>query len=251
MSVLSRAISDGRIFGVSSYKRLIAAETSVKVRNIGRVHFRGDNSDFETLRQVFAYREYDTSEIRELEARLSGRYQASLACGRKPIIVDAGANIGAASLWFLSKYPDASIVAIEPDSNNLAILRKNTVSPQIAVVDGAVGSSAGFARTCDHGAGWATRTERAAEGKEIITMDEAFRRSGGNDPFLVKVDIEGFEADLFAKNLDWLGRVSALIIEPHDWLMPGKLTSRTFQRAVAQHDFEIFIRGENLIYARV
>jgi hypothetical protein len=41
------------------------------------------------------------------------------------------------------------------------------------------------------------------------------------------------------------------MIEPHDWMLPGQMTSRAFQQAMAAHPFEMFIRGENILYVRV
>jgi len=41
------------------------------------------------------------------------------------VIIDAGANIGMATLFFTHKYPRAKIVAIEPEASNFAILSKN------------------------------------------------------------------------------------------------------------------------------
>jgi len=66
--------------------------------------------------------------------------------------------------------------------------------------------------------------------------------------FQVKVDIEGFEKDLFGSNLDWLDQVDAVFIEPHDWLLPEDRTSRAFQQALAARDFSMLLCGENLIY---
>ena len=43
---------------------------------------------------------------------------------------------------------------------------------------------------------------------------------------LVKVDIEGFERDLFADNLDWIDATPLLVIELHDWMIPGRANSR-------------------------
>lgn len=80
-----------------------------------------------------------------------------------------------------------------------------------------------------------------------MTMAEAFR---GGTPFLAKIDIEGFESDLFSSSTEWLSDVSVVFIEPHDWLYPGKKTSRSFQRAMAEQDFEIHLMGENIAYVR-
>jgi tRNA1(Val) A37 N6-methylase TrmN6 len=40
-------------------------------------------------------------------------------------IVDAGANIGMASIFFAQKYPDAKIIAVEAEASNFAMLARN------------------------------------------------------------------------------------------------------------------------------
>lgn len=41
------------------------------------------------------------------------------------LIIDAGANVGFASLWFLQRFPNTEIIAIEPESSNCEMLKKN------------------------------------------------------------------------------------------------------------------------------
>jgi hypothetical protein len=69
--------------------------------------------------------------------------------------------------------------------------------------------------------------------------------------FIAKIDIEGFEDDLFSDNTRWVDDVEVIIIEPHDWLFPGTGTSRNFQRAISKRPFEVVISGENLVYIRI
>lgn len=44
---------------------------------------------------------------------------------QKPLVLDCGANIGMATLYFKSLYPQSEIIAFEPDAINFAILSKN------------------------------------------------------------------------------------------------------------------------------
>jgi hypothetical protein len=118
-------------------------------------------------------------------------------------------------------------------------------------MEAAIGAERGFAGLSSRGLAWAVQTERAEAGVPIVTVNDAFEASGGDVPFFVKIDIEGFENDLFASNTDWLARCYMVAIEPHDWMLPGKMTSRTFQQAMARYPFELFLRGENLLYVRV
>ena len=226
--------------------------TVVPVPGIGNVHVRPDDSDIDTIRQVFGNKDYDMSYPALLANRISDHYTNLLHQGLTPIVVDAGANIGAATLWFSSKYPQASIIAIEPDPGNAAVLRKNLATKKNCIVlEAAIGAERGFVELSTGGASWAVTTNRAQVGVRTVTIEDAFAESDGNAPFIVKIDIEGFEKDLFSSNLDWLERVYIVVLEPHDWMFPGMNISRNFQRAMANHPFELFIKGENLFYVRV
>jgi len=59
--------------------------------------------------------------------------------GLRPLIIDAGANIGASPIYFLSRYPDALVVAIEPERNNCALLRSNCEGLDVRVIEAAIG----------------------------------------------------------------------------------------------------------------
>jgi FkbM family methyltransferase len=224
---------------------------TIRIPGLGPVHIRAGDSDMAAIRQVFIDRQYDLAWPSHLQDRMQARYDAMLAAGEKPIIVDAGANIGAAALWFESQFPQANIVAIEPDPSNASILRRNVAGrPNCVVLEAAVGSVAGRVSLVDEGMSWAIRTERSEHGVEVVTIEDAFRASGGTTPFIVKIDIEGFESDLFSANTDWVKRCDVVIIEPHDWLLPGQRSSGSFQKVMGELSFEIFLRGENLLYAR-
>lgn len=224
----------------------------VNVRGVGPVHFRGGNSDVSVLRQVFRQNEYDLDHPAQMAARIQRRYREILAAGRKPIIVDAGANIGGSALYFEQKFPDARIVSIEPDAGNCAVLRRNLGHrPNHVILEAAIGATPGFVSVMAHEHGWAVQTERAERGLPIVTIEDAFAASGGDEPFFVKIDIEGFESDLFSTNLGWIERCFMIAVEPHDWMLPGQGTSLSFQKALAPHGFELFIKGENLLYVRL
>ena len=55
---------------------------------------------------------------------LGGQYSFELPFSPRAII-DAGANIGMASIFFANKYPEATIIAIEAETSNFNILLKN------------------------------------------------------------------------------------------------------------------------------
>jgi FkbM family methyltransferase len=46
--------------------------------------------------------------------------------GTMPVIIDCGANIGLAVIWWRSKWPEARVVAFEPDPNVFGTFQFNT-----------------------------------------------------------------------------------------------------------------------------
>jgi FkbM family methyltransferase len=247
---------DVRAFGLSFLKRhlprLTGADTAcISIKPVGSIYVRTGESDVAAVRQVFRDGSYRVDFKSPIGIRIWDRYNEILASGSVPIIVDAGANIGAATMFFRSQFPRAHIVSIEPEIGNFSILTKNAgCQEQTHLIHAAVGSTGGFVSVKNEGLGWAARTERASSGVPVITMKSAFDHVPNGAPFIAKIDIEGFEADLFSANIEWLDETFVVYIEPHDWMLPGKSTSRTFQRAMGERDYEIFIGGETLTYVR-
>ncbi|WP_174263584.1 FkbM family methyltransferase [Hyphomicrobium sp. CS1BSMeth3] len=226
---------------------------------IGELTVRTRDSDMDVLRQVFVERQYDIGDGAHREW-LRRRYERILSEGGTPIVIDAGANIGAASLWFSQQYPLARVIAVEPDRENVEICRKNVAGrSNIEVRLDAIGGTSGRVAVLavDDGMSWGVQTTRAdaavAEHGSVgvVTVADIMKAAGdGAELFLVKVDIEGFEDDLFRHNTEWLDDVSALYIETHDSLFPGQGKSIPLQRAIFDQGFEILLRGETMTFLR-
>lgn len=236
----------------SCFARTGAGTICLQLPKHGPVIIRRGDSDLDVVRQVFQDQEYFVTSG-GMAQRLQARYQEILAAGDVPVIVDAGANIGAASIWFASLFPEAAICAVEPDHDNVEILRRNVAgNRRVTVVEAAIGGTEGFVAVKKGGeeGSWAVQTERSDGGCPIVTINQVIAKFPRGVPLIVKIDIEGFEEDVFSGNLEWLDSTYSLFIEPHDWMLPGRYTSRTFQKAMGIRDFEILLRGENLIYVR-
>jgi hypothetical protein len=68
--------------------------------------------------------------------------------------------------------------------------------------------------------------------------------------FMIKIDIEGFESDLFADNVDWIASPAVIMIELHDWMLPGQYSSASFQKAMAPYRFEMLNLHSNLLFIK-
>lgn len=258
MSFIDRVrtnLADARLFGPMVLARHLGRFRPDKCATINakgnRVTVRAGDSDMGAVRQVLGHHEYDLGFHRTAWKRIEDRYAEIVRTGGVPAIVDAGANIGAASIWYKRRFPQAAVVAIEPDPENARLTRLNTQGlDNVHLLEAAIGSEPGFVGLTGPGESWAVRTERAEAGIRVVTIDEAVAQVPGGVPFIAKIDIEGFEKDLFASNTDWIGGFACVVIEPHDWMLQGEYTSVAFQKAMAPYGYEMYYKGENIFYIR-
>jgi hypothetical protein len=75
---------------------------------------------------------------------------------------------------------------------------------------------------------------------------QQYPMSAGFLPFMIKVDIEGYESVLFEENVDWIDAFPLMTIELHDWALPGQGTSKNFLKAIAGRDRDFVYLGENV-----
>lgn len=168
---------------------------------------------------------------------------------RPRVIVDAGANAGLSTLWFSLQYPQARIVAIEPEPENFRLLQRNVAGrPRIETRQAALWPRRTRLKFVGHAdQPWMFSVHERRDGEvEAVTPDELVRKYGRID--ILKLDIEGAEKELFSPaRTPWLDRVGLLIIELHDRMLPGcsralyrKLVGRSFDQEI--HAESVFIR---------
>jgi len=85
-------------------------------------------------------------------------------------IIDAGANIGCATVWFARKYPAARIIAVEPDVGNFELLKRNVSGfPNVIPIRAAVWPCDQELVVRDSGGGnWAIRASEETEGIRVV-----------------------------------------------------------------------------------
>jgi FkbM family methyltransferase len=223
------------------------------------VHYRPGTSDEGVIDDVFTKGCYD---LRRLDRRPSQHRHADILSflerersrtGKQPLIVDAGANIGATPIYFLSEFPASRVVAIEPDAANFELMRRNLEGADADCIRAAVASRPGRARIVDPGEGnWGLRTEISDHGNvACVTIDDMLQHYAATHfPFIAKIDIEGAEAHLFSANLEWVERTPIIAIELHDWLIPRAAVSRAFLRCVSALDRDFINVGDTMYSVR-
>ncbi|MGD0733325.1 MAG: FkbM family methyltransferase, partial [Terracidiphilus sp.] len=177
-------------------------------------------------------------------------YRAIIASGKRPLIVDCGANIGASVLWFTARYPEAQIIALEPSPTNFAFLARNCAGLEVDLRQAGIGPVDGVVWMSNPEDEWGCKTNDRHEGIAIESLSVetllASKPESEFSPFLLKVDIEGAEKSLFAGPTAVLDRFPLIIVEPHDWLFPGQRTSVEFFRFHALTGREFAMNNENV-----
>lgn len=214
-----------------------------------KLRLRRSSSDIKTFLQVFASREYDFSEMPHAWRIMS-------IDPHKVRIIDCGANVGCSVAWFAAVFPGSTIIAVEPEPENVKLLKLN-VGDLASVVQAAVWFETTTVVIRDANAeSWAFRVEHTTNTPDstairTVTLNSTVPIQQSEHCTIVKVDIEGAEKELFSQNVEWIDRVDLLIIELHDWLLPGARTSTNVLRCLADRSFEYFWRGENLFCFKV
>lgn len=185
--------------------------------------------------------------------RLYARHQPPTA----NLILDAGANIGIAALWYRCQYPEARIVCFEPDPRTFKLLEANVRGNRLENVElhnialsdtagelafyydqdlpgGDVANSVNreFRTSLDDAPSVASHTVPAEPLKNYLTAP----------PDILKVDIEGSEVAALGGSLEQLKRVSLLQLEYH--FLPNNTLSRLLDiLEQAGHSYRIYLDG--------
>ncbi|MCI0681191.1 MAG: FkbM family methyltransferase [Gemmataceae bacterium] len=161
------------------------------------------------------------------EVLLASQYQCLAGMRHVRTIVDAGANIGAASVFLLNAYPQATLLALEPDPGNFSLLARNLryYGSRAIPLQQALWSRReplairrGLFRD---GGEWSFQVMPAVHDAVVEARGTPISDLMQQPPFqtldILKIDIEGAERNVFsAPDLSWLRNVRTIAIELHD-----------------------------------
>ena len=201
---------------------------------------RPNTSDIPTFYQVFIGKEYEFKLPFEPKS-----------------IIDGGANIGLATIYLKSRFPNAKVICVEPDAENFELLKNNVKDlSNIILLKGGLWHTKTKLNILDkYNTGkWGMVVEEAKSDEknqsltETYTIDEILEIAGLEQIDLLKLDIETAEKELFGKNFQsWLPKIKAIVIELHDWITPG--CSKPFFQAINESfsEYSYSSSGENTI----
>lgn len=155
-------------------------------------------------------------------------------------VVDLGANIGLATLYYARQFPTARFVCVEPLPANVSLLRQNTamLGGRVEIVQGAVSASSEMLTFAPSPWSYSGKADASASlplRVQAYTLAEIFQAANLEQVDLLKIDVEGAERALFANAPTWLEHVKLIIIELHDnaaWELFEQAVTRDGLRAI-------------------
>ena len=201
------------------------------------VFLRAKSSDEYIFQQIFINQEYEFTIHKTPDT-----------------IIDAGANIGFAAVYFAHKYPNAKIICLEPEPSNFILLRKNISNyPNIIPIQKGLWDKSTHLQIIDNGLDiWGFTVQECTSDVtgaiEATSLPDIMKQFSIYQLSIVKMDIEGSEKEvLMAPDVhDWLAKCDTLVIELHDRMKEG--TSKTLFETLSPYKISMDLKGENLIF---
>ena len=172
------------------------------------------------------------------------------------VIVDLGAHVGIATEVLRRRYPAARIISVEMDPSNADLCRQNHESdPLQETVNAAVWSEEGAIDVEDIGTGnWSHRARgvtveqlgRPRARVRSVTFETLMREAGVDHISILKMDIEGAEAEVLERSGQAMFTMTdVIVIEIHD-KVPGvrERVERVLERASEAFDLGVTRSGE-------
>jgi FkbM family methyltransferase len=203
------------------------------------IYLRNKYADKVTFKQVF----------------LEGQYNFNIPF-TPTTIIDGGANIGLASVYFSHRYPNASIVAVEPSQDNFKVFEKNIVN--FSNVKSKLGGiwndnkHLSIVNSTDYDNSFMVEEVDPSTSGSIpaYSIGSIMQEMNWSTIDLLKLDIEGSEKEVFEKNYEsWLPHTKMIIVEVHDHMRKG--AAKSVFAATNKYNFSFSMNHENLIFVNL
>jgi FkbM family methyltransferase len=164
-------------------------------------------------------------------------------------MIDAGAFIGDTAAYFLSRFPDLKVTALEPNVDNFALAASNLVpyGNRVNLLHSALGEKEGTAYFTGH----ATSGLIGEKGVPVPVTTVPLLMKQFSIPKLdiLKLDIEGAEAAVLGRGAgDWLENVGHILVEIHGPDIEREILSVLSQRRFVCRQYRSVWYCENLAW---
>lgn len=171
-------------------------------------------------------------------------------------IIDLGAHMGLSAVSFLSEYPNAELIVVEPDLGNFNVLVENTTPYNSPIERVYCYNTAVYGEETElfltdpksgsHGFQMAEESSNeSSKAMQAVTVNGLLKKHGWDEVDIVKINIEGAEKELFENNTEWIARTKCLVVETHDRFKDG--CTKSLFKALEKYPYKVRIVEQNLI----
>jgi FkbM family methyltransferase len=177
--------------------------------------------------------------------------------GDDPVILDCGANIGISILNYKRQFPNARIIAFEPDPEVCKVLRENlelNSVQDVEVVEAAVWTEESTLEFYQHYTTDGSRLVLDEDYVPKVSEDKLFVKTVRLVDYLreltvdfIKMDIEGAESAVIADSVPYLKKVPQMVIEYHHMMSSAEAFSSILKHlTVAEFDITVNQYGQRI-----
>lgn len=206
------------------------------IKGITGIQTGGENFEFTYFEMPLFARKYPCSDMLVVkQVLLQHEYRPAVDffkdnfSGHSALhIIDAGANVGYASVYFLKNFSNAEIACIEPDTENARMIEKNlaayiqkgSVKIFLNALMDEKDKNILIKKDFRGGKDWSLTVAETKDktGLRSITISEIIKQQQWDQVDILKIDIEGAERFVLSNNSDvsYLQKVKLVTIEIHD-----------------------------------
>ena len=161
-------------------------------------------------------------------------------------VIDAGANIGSQAIRFVNLNPQIKkIICVEPDIENYKLCKENLKNYKAVVYNNALASSSNqnllvqktvnseMSEIINGGDKDLIKTNNSHTIK-TISINDIIKKENINRIDLMKLDINGYENEVFSKNLEWLNITNCMAFNNADINDSTSKMIRLYEQAVGK-----------------
>ena len=181
-------------------------------------------------------------------------YQITLPNPPK-VIIDAGANVGIAALFFASQYPDATLYCYEPSSESYHLLQENLSRNNVNFLafQTALFDKNGFSNFSLNQSSMVrsilpttpSESDLQTEQVNTATLSSELDRLGLNFIDLIKFDVEGAEIFMLDGLEDKIDRIGAFVGEVHNSSL-----ATAAKNIFTRNGFQVKLRQDHIVAIR-
>lgn len=195
------------------------------------------------------------------EKKCVGEYDIKLE-DKFDSILDLGANIGLFTVLYAANYPEKKIIAVEPETSNFQLLKKNTKRfKNVICIQQGVWYRDAYCKvypgrvivspsnTYSEGSFYIGECDKTDKGAVRAQSIESLMREYSIEKCFVKMDIEGAEQEIFEQeDLQWIDKCYMLAMETHEWIFKNDLDLVIIKK-MREYGYKYRELGENKIFS--